>query len=270
MKRAAIMRCGFVAALLLATVADAQSNPVIFQSTDTPPFWSPSLPDHGLGGRMLQLVSEAAGVPYTIDFLPVKRFRNSQSVYMVGDPDILTSRIHRAIFPIGIFRSAFFYYKPHHAVIEFRSLRALRGYTLGVLRGTLEDKDYFVRNGIYVEESDSAESLLRKLKKGRIDFCILVSSAGRYTIEQLFPDGRDDFIQVSIPGSQRPIAIIIDVATPGARAVAQRYRHVLKQTLNSPAYQQILGNHYGHDNVPADTHKLLSGFVDMYEDTWKD
>ena len=99
---------------------------------------------------MLQLLSSAAGVQYSLEYLPVKRFRNSIATYIVGDPDLLVNQKHRAIFPIGIFRSAFFYYKPHHEVIEFQGLTGLHGYTMGVLRGTLEDKDYFDKNGINV------------------------------------------------------------------------------------------------------------------------
>ena len=257
-------------ALLLATagIARSESNPVVFQSTDTPPFWSASLPENGLGGAMLHLVSAAAGVAYSIEYLPVKRYRNSLATYIVGDPDILINQKHRVIFPIGIFRSAFFYYKPHHDVIEFKSLRDLQGHTLGVLRGTLEDKDYFVRNGINMEESDSIESLLRKLKRGRIDFCILVDTAGQYTIKQMFPAEQDNFVHVDIPGSVRPIAIMIDVDIPEGRAVAQRYRKVLDTTLRSPEYHDILEKFYGKNNIPGDRFEQLKKFEQIYASDW--
>lgn len=244
--------------------ARAENDPIVFQSTDTPPFWSASLPDNGLGGAMLHLLSEAAGVRYSIEYLPVKRFRHSLATYIVGDPDILIYKEHRAIFPIGIFRLAFFYYKPHHDVIEFHNLRDLEGHTLGVLRGTLEDKDYFVRNGINVEESDSEESLLRKLRRGRVDFCILVDAAGQYTIRKIFPGEQDNFIQVPIPGSVRPIAVMIDVNVPEGRAVARRYGQVLEKMLRSREYHDILENYYGRNNIPADRFEQLKKFERFY------
>jgi len=257
-------------ALLLATAGGvlAETKPVVFQSTDTPPFWSPSLPDNGVGGALLNLVSAAAGVPYSLEYLPVKRFRQSLATFIVGDPDILINQKQRAIFPIGIFRTAFFYYKPHHGVIELHNLRALRGNTLGVLRGTIEDKGSFISNGINVEESESAESLLRKLKRGRIDFCIMVSDSGRYTIKQLFPKEQDDFVQVIIPRLSRPLAIIIDVTVPEGKVVAQRYRKVLDKTLHSRNYQDILENFYGKNAVPGDQFEQLNKFVQQYRRSW--
>lgn len=250
--------------LAMAGMARAESHPVVFHSTDTPPFWSASLPENGMGGAILQLVSAAAGVPYSIEYLPVKRYRHSLDTYIVGDPDILINQKHRAVFPIGIFRSAFFYYKPQHAVLEFHSLKNLQGHTLGVLRGTLEDKDYFVRNGIKVEESDSVESLLKKLKRGRIDFCILVDAAGQYTIKQIFPAEKDNFVRVAIPGSIRPIAIMIDVEVPEGRFIAQRYRQVLDKTLRSREYRGILEKYFGKNNIPGDTFEQLKIFEQVY------
>lgn len=217
---------------------------------------------------MLRLASSAAGVEYSIKYLPIKRFRDSTAPFIVGDPDLLTVQKHRAIFPIGVFRTAFFYYKPNHAVMTFKGLGGLRGYTLGVLRGTLEDRAYFTRNGIKVEESDSTESLLKKLKKGRIDFCIMVAGTGRYTIKQLLPEEQEDFAQKIIPDTGRPIAIIIDLDAPDGKAVAQRYRKVLRKTLHSPEYHEILARHYGEENIPEDTHEVLNGFVKYYESTW--
>lgn len=263
-------RCGprawacLLICLALAMPGTGQAAPIVFQSTDTPPFWSPSLPDNGVGGAMLRLLSANAGVEYAIEYLPVKRFRNSQAPYIVGDPDILLSGGQRAILPIGIFRSAFFYYKPRHDVIQFRSLNDLQGHTLGVLRGTLEDRAYFERNGIRVEESDSAESLLRKLKRGRIDFCILVRAAGTYLIRQMYPEEEARFASVDIPGTVRPIALMIDTGSPEGRQVAQRYREVLDRTLASAAYHQILEDFYGKGQVPADRIEYLKKFRQIY------
>jgi polar amino acid transport system substrate-binding protein len=257
--------------LLLVTamgIAMAENNPIVFQSTETPPYWSSSLPENGVSGAMLKLLSAAAGVPYSLKYLPVKRFRHSLATYIVGDPDLLINQKHRAIFPIGLFRSAFFYYKPHNDIIEFHSLKDLHGQTLGVLRGTLEDKDYFDKNGINVEESDSIESLLKKLKRGRIDFCILVAGTGTYWINQIFPEEPDNFAKVVIAESYRPIAIMIDVDVPEGKAVARRYRKVLDKTLRSQKYHEILEKHYGKNNIPGDRFEQLKKFEQVYTNTW--
>ncbi len=257
--------------LLFATstnISIAENQPVVFQSTETPPYWSPALPNNGLGGSLLQLVSSTAGIEYSIEYLPVKRFRQSHATYIVGDPDLLMDKKNRAIFPIGVFHSVIFYYKPHHKKFELHSLKDLQGYTLGVLRGTLEDKDSFVKAGIAVEESDSNESLLKKLQKGRIDFCILVAGTGWYTIKQLFPESQENFGGIDITDSVRPIAIIIDKDIPEGKALARRYRQMLDGTLRSQEYFNILENFYGKNKIPADRFQQLKSFEKYYSVTW--
>lgn len=265
MSYAALIGKVLIGVLLAVSV---RAEPVVFQSTDTPPYWSAQLPENGFGGALLRLFSDEAGVAYSIEYLPVKRYRQSLATYMVGDPDILTNQKHRAIFPIGIFQSAFFYYKPRHDEFKFLSLRDLQGYTLGVLRGTIEDKARFISYGIKVEESDSVESLIRKLARGRIDFCITVEGAGRYTIQRLFPDEQDNFAQAVIPGLNRPVAIMIDIDDLEGKAIAQRYQQILDKTLHSGKYQAILEKFYGKNNVPADRHEQLNKFIQYYQNTW--
>jgi polar amino acid transport system substrate-binding protein len=268
MKQSASIRFVLIPCAALFLVLSVRAEPIVFQSTDTTPYWSAQLPDNGLGGSFLKALSEDAGVDYRIHYLPVKRYRQSDATFIVGDPDILIIQKHRAIFPIGIFHSAFFYYKPHHDVIEFHSLKDMRGHTLGVLRGTLEDKGAFVSNGVKVEESDSVESLLRKLKRGRIDVCILVEGAGLYSVRQLFPDELDNFVKVTIPGLVRPIAIIIDMDAAEGREVAQRYRRALDKSLHSKKYHAIVENFYGKNNIPVDREEQLNKFIRYYANTW--
>ncbi|MEI7843074.1 MAG: transporter substrate-binding domain-containing protein [Gallionellaceae bacterium] len=266
----AAMRSALLFVLLLLApilVAHAETQAIVFQSTETPPFWDPALPNNGVGGSMLRLMSEAAGIPYSINYLPVKRFRTSEASFIVGDPDIISSKTQRAVIPIGLFRLAFFYYKPHHPLMNFHGMRALRGNTMGVLRGTLEDKQIFLRNGIKVEESDSNESLLRKLKRQRLDFCIMVAGAGRYAIKKEFANETENFVEYIIPNSQRPIAIMIDTSQSQGKAMAKRYRDVLATTARSPAYAEILEGHYGKNNVRDTYLSELFSFVKSYDGT---
>ncbi|MBI3222377.1 MAG: hypothetical protein HYZ46_04760 [Nitrosomonadales bacterium] len=256
--------------LAISGGARAEHAPIVFQSTDTPPLWSASLPENGAGGAILHLLSEAAGIKYRIEYLPVKRFRQSDATFLVGTPDILTGTHRRAIFPIGVFYAAIFSYKPHHDVNRFQGLAEMQGRTLGVLRGTLENKEYFVRNRINVEESDTAESLLRKLKKGRLDFCILVGATGRYMIRRLFPGEEGDFAVRILPGSERPLAIMIDLNVPEGREVAALYRQVLGKTLHSPAYLEIVEREFSGAVKHEYRIEQLDRFVQVYASTWSE
>lgn len=254
----------------IACVAQAEEYPVVFMSTDTPPFFSAGLPDNGFAGAVLHLVSERAGVEYRIEYLPVKRFRNSEATYIVGDPELLMTQKRKAIFPIALFNSALFFYKPHHEMIEYRRVEDLGGHTLGVLRGTVEDKRYLTDRGIRVYESDSVESLLRMLKRGRVDFCILVQDTGTHFIRKLFPQESDYFDYRPIPDAERPIAIMIDMDTPGGAAVAARYGKVLRRTLEGAEYRKILDTYWGSGKISEGYMPKLKRFVEFYSLTWEE
>jgi polar amino acid transport system substrate-binding protein len=254
--------------VLINLTATAYSAPLIFQSTDTPPYWSSELPDNGIGGALLKLFSQAAGIEYSINYLPVTRFRQSLAPSLVGDPDLLLHQKHLAIYPIGTYWMAFFYHKAHHQIIDFKNVSNLKGYTLGVLRGTLEDKEYFVKNKINIDESDTVESLLRKLQRGRIDFCILVEGTGRYNIEKLFPKEKSSFVREIIPSMVRPLTIMIDLDAPEGVAVAERYRQVMTQTMHSPEYRSLIESFYGNSAIPEARQERLRHFIQYYKSTW--
>lgn len=255
--------------LCAAGAVRGDEQAIVFQSTDTPPYWTPTLPNDGLGGSVLKLLSENAKVKYSINYLPTQRFRESDSTFILGDPDFLINQKPRAIFPIGIFEIAFFYYKPQHESLVLHGFQDLNGLTLGVLHGTMEDKDFFVRNGIKIEETSSPESLIRMLRSGRIDLCILVAGSGQETIRKLFPDEQDSFALSIIPKLTRPLAIIIDLDKPEGRSIAERYRLVLNSTLRSEKYLDILREYYRSQSIPPDSSYHLERFLKQYASTWK-
>lgn len=255
-------------AILPIFINMAQAEGLVFQSTETPPYWSDALPHNGYAGELLQLVSENAGVKYTIAYLPVKRFRQSRASYMVGSPELLVHAEHRAIYPIGLFQTAILFYKPFHPALEIHSWKDLRGYTMGVLRGSVDDMAAFKAYGIRVEESDSSESLIKKLQKGRIDLCILIEGAGKYEIANHFPTEQNNFVLTIIPGLTRPIAIMIDLTQADGKVTSERYRMVLEKTLHSQSYEDIVTRFYGKDHVPQDRSVQLDRFVQQYKNTW--
>lgn len=257
--------CFAICALLNQTV---RAEKIVFQSTETPPYWSSTMSHDGYAGELLQLVSANAGVDYTLAYLPVKRFRQSQATYIVGAPDLLAHAEHHAIYPIGLFHSALFFYQPHHPALEIHGLKDLRGYTLGVLRGSVDDIEAFRAHGIRVEESDSTESLIKKLRKGRVDLCLVVEGAGRYEIDDHFSTEREQFVSSVIPGLSRPIAIMIDLEQQDGKLISERYRQTLEKTLHSRPYEDIVTRFYGKGHVPADRSAQLDRFVQQYKNTW--
>jgi len=252
----------------LALDARGDGGPIVFQSTETPPCWSSVMPSGGMGGEILRLLSDAAGLGYSINYLPIARFRASRAPYIVGDPGILTTDRSRAIFPIGVFHSAYVYYQPRHPELTIHSMKDLSGHTIGVMRGTLENMSLFAQHRIKVEESDSTESLMRMLRKGRIDVAVLVDLAGQHLVREMFPNEQDDFVQIVIRGSARPLAVMVDLDAPDGHVIARRYRQVLKITIQSHEYEGILRKYYGTGVEIGKARETVDRLVEFYASSW--
>ncbi len=251
--------------LAMLFIQEARSDSIEFQSTETPPIWSETMYNNGMGGEILHLLSQTAGVTYSINYLPVKRFRTSIAPYIVGDPDILTEWKNRAIFPVAVFNSAYFYYRPTHEPIDIRSMTDIAGHTIGVMRGTLDNINQFSGNNISVEECDSVETLLRMLKKGRIDIAIMVDLTGRHLIKKMFSDEQDNFVQIVIPGTVRPIALMIDLDSPNGKQIAHQYRMALDKTKHDQQYHQILQKYYGNSTDISTIYKTIDRLQGFYD-----
>ncbi|MDD2777045.1 MAG: transporter substrate-binding domain-containing protein [Gallionella sp.] len=260
----------FVLMMPIAQESHAEVGTIVFQSTETPPIWSETMTNGGMGCEILHLLSEIAGVKYAIHYLPVKRFNASTAPYLVGNPNLLTTEKNRAILPIGVFHLAYFYYRPHHDVIKIRSIEDLSGHTIGVLRGTIEDMNPFARLKIKVQESDSNETLLRMLQKGRIDVAIMVDLTGRHLIQTEFADEQHNFMRIIVPDSVRPIAIMMEMDTPNGQDIAQRYHQALRKAMHSPQYHEIMQKYYGKGTAANEAHLELTRLLDYYESTWED
>lgn len=255
--------------LVVTQGADANDTALVFDSTETPPIWSAALPSGGMGGELLRLLSDAAGVSYSINYLPASRFSKSTAPYIVGNPNLLKIERNRAIFPIGVLHLAYFYYPAKHKPIPINRLADISGHTLGVLRGTIEDRTQFDHLKIKVQEADSIESLLRMLQKGRVDVAFMVEPAGEYAMRRDFPGEERDFVVSRLPNSAMPIALMVDMDAPNGADIAKRYRLALDKTLHDPQYEAILRKH--HDRHLAhikEDRKVLDRLLELYEATW--
>ncbi|MBW2607603.1 MAG: transporter substrate-binding domain-containing protein [Deltaproteobacteria bacterium] len=239
---------------------------VKFGSSDNPPFWSETLPQDGMCGEILHAISGEIDVKSVIEYLPMARVYDKYAGNAVGNPEFfLPYHEYAAIIPIAFYRSAIFYYKPHHQKeIIFNRLADLRGYVIGVQKGTITDKSYFDRAGIRFEESYSQESLFRKLTLGRIDLCIEIDLSGRLAIKRLFPKEVHNFGRVEISGSASPITIMIEKNFPKGEKLGRKYKEGLRKIVGNGKYREILEKYYDKGNIPRDWSKLLDRFGNMY------
>ncbi|MDD2768251.1 MAG: transporter substrate-binding domain-containing protein [Methylococcus sp.] len=262
-----LARCAF--ALLAFFLAGAQgSEPprLSFYSTESPPIWSRRLPHGGLGGEILQALAARAGIAAVLDYLPLKRFVELQSGNRVGNPQFFAGQAAAAIVPLLVTRAVLGYYAPHHPQgVRFQEWTDLKGLTLGVERGTLEDKRQFLDIGIGVEESATPEALFRKLRKGRVDAILVLDLMGHYYVDRLFPGETADFRFIALSGGITPIAAILDSATPGSEALTASLWKAMDGLVADGGYYRMLQTAYGPAGVPPDWRRQLQRLMDGFK-----
>ncbi len=244
----------------------ADEQIIEFGSSETPPFWSAHMPDDGMGGEVLHAISKEIGVKSVIKISPLKRVRRNLTSNHVGTPEMLAGQEFCAVIPIAVCRLAFFYYKPHHEKeITYRGLGDIKGYTLGVIRGALDDVSFFEKNGIKVVKLNSEDSMIKMLKNGRIDLCSVLKLSGIYTINKIFPDDAENFSNFEIKGTATPVTVMIDKHFPGGKELGAKYTNGLKIIIENGKYIEILEKYYGRGKIPQDWFMQLEKFKHIYK-----
>jgi polar amino acid transport system substrate-binding protein len=240
-----------------------------FISSETPPFWSQTLYLDGMCGEILHQIAKEIGVKTVIDYQPTIRMIKMVGHNLLGNPDFfLSSHDFEAIIPIAVSRLALFYFKPHNKKeITYERLEDLKGYTIGIMKGSLSHADisFFSRSGIKFEESYSKESLFKKLTLGRIDLCIEIELSGLLIINKLFPDEANKFRRLVIQRSNTPVTVMIKNNYPKGKLLEKKIKSGLNTIINNGKYHEILEKYYGKGNIPVDWFKLLERYRDMYD-----
>jgi len=260
-----------LALLLLAGAAPAMAHEsaisVGLDANESPPYWSESLPYGGMGGEIVQAVSEEAGLVSHIHFKPLQRMIEDDTNNDLGNPGFYTrNQVFADIIPIIAYRSSIFYYAPHHkGPVTIHGVEGLKKYRIGILSGTLAERSFFDKAGVVFEESYSQDSLFKKLRLGRIDLCIEIDLVGHRIISRLFPDQRNQFVSMNLPGSASVIAILLAEGYPQAGKIGTKYREGLQRIIANGKYRKILEKYYGEGRVPANWRKDLQRFERIYD-----
>ena len=241
-------------------------NTVMLDANESPPFWSIKLPYDGMCGEIVHAISQEVDIVSYIQFKPLKRLIEDDSNNDLGNPQFyLPNQDFAAIVPIAIYNVSLFYYKPNQTEkISFKRLEDLKGYRIGVLKGTLVDQSILEKKGLSFEESYNQSSLFKKLRLGRIDVVIEVDLIGQSVINQLFSDETELFESTVIPGSAAPIAILIAEDYPDALTLGEQYRQGLQTIINSGKYRSVLEKYYGKEGVPSEWFDSLQRFDRIY------
>lgn len=259
-------KIGFL--LLMAWFSsEIYAETVVLNANESPPYWSKKLPHYGLGGEIIEAMSQAVEIESLIEFMPLKRLIDDTHNNDLGNPAFyMENQEFAAIIPIAVSQVSLYSFNhlQRKLPIQFKSISDLKGYRIGALSGSVTDKSGLEKMGIHLEMSYSQESLFKKLHYGRLDFVLEIDLIGQQMIKKLFPTEEQHFIAVPIPRSISPIAVMLDKNYPNANMIAQRYRQGLAQIIKSGQYSDIIAK-YSQQKPSAIWFKELQRFTQLYK-----
>ena len=252
--------------LWVSVASAAAAQEVVLDANESSPYCSSSLPENGMCGEIVHAIARVSGLQLTIQFKPLQRMIEDDANNDLGNPEFfMRNQEFAAIIPIAVYHVSVFHYRPGQKTITVRSLNDLKGFRVGVLKGTLVDRAYFASAGIQIEESYSQASLFRKLHKGRIDMVIDIDLSGRQIIRDLFPNEVDAFAGDVIPESQSPIAILLSMKLADGKIVAKRLREGLEKIRASGEYSAIVAKYYPDGKLPEHYLPALDRFSFLFK-----
>lgn len=235
-----------------------------FDANESPPFWSKSMVGNGMCGEILSAISNIVDLDSQIKFSPLKRLIEDEGNNDLGNPNFyMGTQSFAAIVPIAIYHTEFIYYSPLNN-ITINKLSDLKGYKIGALKGTLANRSYFEKAGVLFETSYSQDSLIKKMKIGRIDLSLIIGLVGETSIKKLYPNEIEKFVSIEIAGSKSPIAIMISEEQPNAEDIGKQIRAGLEAIIKNGSYQKILEKYYGVGKMPKNWLDDLKYFQQLY------
>lgn len=239
---------------MLASVStfNAYAESIKFGANESPPYWSKNAPFNGMCGEILHKLSQIIGQEVQIDFQPLQRLIDNEHNNDLGNPSFyIKNQDFAAIIPIALFYNSFYYYRPNQQQeLHIANWNDLKGLKVGILKGGLEQRKFFKDLGITFEESYTQDSLIKKLKLGRLDVIIEIDLVAKQVINRLFPEEEQNFYSILIRDSVTPIAMMIDAKYPNARQLGIQYKKALAEIIENGSYHEIVEKYYGKDHIP--------------------
>lgn len=243
------MRLGIFAAatalLLNSQPAFAQDVALDLAATEWPPFYGAELEDNGFMTEIVREAFDRAGYGAEVSFLPWSRaFEGTRD----GRYDALFTMWYRED------READFIFSdplPANELVlitragdefEYVSFDALRGQTVGVVRGYAAPPG-FEAAGLDVSEARDDEENLRKLLRGRVDMILTDRIVAQHIINTQMPDEAENFGWVSPPVHVDIQYLVVPRVADDAEALMADFNTALAAMQGDGTLQAIMASH---------------------------
>lgn len=222
---------------------------ITFVTGEYPPYVSEKLNNFGFYSEIIMAVCKEADIDCKIDFYPwvrAEKLVESGTVFAAFPYRFNPERRKKYFLSEAIFcgRSKLFYYKESNNRKDFKfdKISDLNKYTIGFLRGA-SYKNVLERNNINFEESNDDNSLLWKLKSGRIDVAIAEELVFENSIKENFNKEIINFKSLINDFEEKNNnGLIVSKQFKNSEIILKKFNNSLKKIKKNGVYNKIIGN----------------------------
>ena len=246
-----------IAMLLCAVPFTASAEKMTVTAFDYPPYMDESQPGKGLFCELAYEAYKSVGYDVSFKFYPLKRSTNSviegRELAQLGTEWNFPEETRKDIqaLPMFYYRVAGFYLKDRFKEIKFKTLKDLRGYKLGVIRGSSDSAILKKDKELHVEEVGTMEQIFKKLYAGRNDIVFTVELSGLTYIDRNYP-GETDRWGMTEDAVQGLIGqIVFSKKYPDYEKYMTKFEEGLNLIRKNGDYDRVFEKYYGKGKVPA-------------------
>jgi polar amino acid transport system substrate-binding protein len=228
--------------LSLGTVTP--DNGILLVTGEWEPLTSEKLPDRGFFTNIVSSVFSEMKTDYSIRFYPWARCE-----LLVSNGDAFAAfpytktedRAKKFLFTRDIYKVAtkLFFYKKSKNNFSFNNLTDLKSYKIGAVGGYFY-VEWFQKNNIPFDQSDTELQALQKLIDGKIDLLPLTEINGWDLIKKQYPDQAANFGTLDKTMDENKVSLLVSKNYPDAENLIALFNASFQKILDNGTYTKIL------------------------------
>lgn len=252
-----IVMCFIIVILSYSISFNASAeDKVTVSAFDYPPYMDESLPGKGLFCNLAYEAYKAVGYEASFKFFPLKRstkyVSEGRELAQLGTEWNFPEESRKDIqaVPMFYYRVVGFYLKDRHREIKFGTLRDLRGYRLGVIRGSSDSAILMKAKELRVEQSDTMEQLFKALWLDRRDIIFTVELSGLTFIAKNYPNDSERWVMTEDAVQGLVAQILFSKKYPNYGRYLEKFKEGLDLIRENGNYIRVFEKYYGKGRVP--------------------
>ncbi|GAB3266343.1 substrate-binding periplasmic protein [Chitinimonas naiadis] len=232
-----------ITALLGLMPATAQAGkPLVFVSTDYPPYFSESLPEEGTVAALSRAAFKSAGYDLTLVFRPWARLMREVSA---GKYDGVVAVWYQAdrekflAYSSPVIDTHLGFYGRRDAELNVSNLQSLQTRLIGTVRG-YANPPAFEAAALRTEDAVDDLTNLRKLDAARLDLVLIDRAVGNWLLRKELPAASARVMWLEPPVLTMPLYLGIAKQRKGYEKLVTDFNQGLAEIRRNGEYERIL------------------------------